>query len=87
MSENENGIDHPAIYPVSLASSLIEMVSKPGDVVLDPFCGSGTTLLAARHLKRSYIGFDVNQKFVDLSLSRLASGEYEPDFASIDCLF
>jgi site-specific DNA-methyltransferase (adenine-specific) len=56
VSENAAGVDHPAVYPLSLASALIEMVTRPGDVVLDPFCGSGTTLLAARDLNRKYSG-------------------------------
>jgi site-specific DNA-methyltransferase (adenine-specific) len=69
------GVDHPAVYPMSLASALIEMVSRPGDVVLDPFCGSGTTLLVARHLKRKFVGFDSNQSYVDLARSRLEKNE------------
>lgn len=87
VSKNESGIDHPAIYPVTLCTSLIETFSRPGDVILDPFSGSGTTLLAARFLKRKYIGFDTNQEYVNLALRRLDSGEYSPSYASIDDLF
>ncbi len=63
---------HPATFPISLASKLISLFSHEGELVLDPFVGSGTTLVAARDLHRNAIGFDLQQAYVDLCLQRLA---------------
>lgn len=54
--------DHPAPFPQALASDHIQSWSNPGDVVLDPFAGSGTTLKAAKELGRSFVGIEVNPK-------------------------
>lgn len=54
-------------------STLIERLTKPGQLVVDPFCGSGTTLLAAQALGRSFIGSDIDAAAVDTSLSRVAA--------------
>ncbi len=62
---------HPATFPISLARRVIELFTHAGELVLDPFVGSGTTLLAARDLNRNAVGFDLNQKYVDLCRSRL----------------
>jgi len=87
VSENEKGINHPAIYPVPLCVQFIESWSRPGDLILDPFAGSGSTLLAARFVGRNYVGFDQNQEYVDLARRRLDRSEYEPHKASIDVLW
>ena len=52
-------MNHSAVYPIKLPIWFIELFTKPGDVVLDPFSGSGTTLLAAKVLKRDYIGIEI----------------------------
>jgi site-specific DNA-methyltransferase (adenine-specific) len=62
---------HPAPFPLTLPHRLIKLLSFPGDVVLDPFCGSGTTALAANRLGRDFIGFDRSQKYVDSALRRV----------------
>lgn len=62
---------HPATFPLSLAKRVIEQFSHQGELVLDPFVGSGTTLLAAQDLNRNALGFDLLGKYVDLSHSRL----------------
>jgi len=62
---------HPAIFPESLAHDHIKSWSNEGDVVLDPFSGSGTTAKMAKILKRNYIGIDINQKYVDFSIQRI----------------
>ncbi len=54
----EPGVDHPAVFPVSLAEPLLRTFNQEGDTVLDPFCGSGQTLLAAKACKRYLRGFD-----------------------------
>ncbi|MCY3561440.1 MAG: site-specific DNA-methyltransferase [bacterium] len=70
----DSGVDdHPAVMPLSLARRCVMMTSEPGDVVLDPFAGSGTTLLAARELGRRWVGVELNPAFVDLIERRLAS--------------
>lgn len=67
----EAGLSHPALFPTQLASRLIEVFSFPGEIVLDPFCGTGTTLLAAHQLGRRGIGIDISDDFLTLAASRL----------------
>jgi DNA modification methylase len=62
---------HPAMYPLSLARRVIELFSHQGELVLDPFVGSGTTLLAASDVDRNAVGFDLQPDYVALSRSRL----------------
>ncbi len=62
---------HPATFPVSLAEHVIKLFTHRGELVLDPFVGSGTTLVAARDLLRNAIGADLSQDYVNLSNSRL----------------
>ncbi len=64
--------DHPAVMPMTLARHCIKITSEPGDVVLDPYAGSGTTLLAARELNRQWAGIELKPAFVDLIERRLA---------------
>ncbi|BAZ90954.1 MAG: site-specific DNA-methyltransferase [Sphaerospermopsis sp.] len=62
---------HPAVYPIYIIQELIKLLSQEGDFVLDPFCGSGTTCLAARNLRRNYLGIDINPDYVNLASQRL----------------
>lgn len=62
---------HPATFPISMASRIIEQFTHRGELVLDPFVGSGTTLVAAHDLERNAIGVDLRQDYVDLSNSRI----------------
>jgi DNA modification methylase len=64
---------HPATFPISLAKKIISLFSHEGELVLDPFVGSGTTLVAAQDLNRNAVGFDLQEKYIDLCLKRLAS--------------
>jgi site-specific DNA-methyltransferase (adenine-specific) len=64
-------IGHPAPFPVELASRVIRLYSYRGDVVLDPFVGSGSTCVAAAINGRHFIGYDIAQEYVDLSWKRL----------------
>ena len=66
----EGGL-HPAQKPVKLMQALIELTSRPGQMVLDPFAGSGSTALAANHCGRRYIGIEINQKYASLATERL----------------
>lgn len=63
---------HPAMFPEELARRHILTWSNPGDVVLDPFMGSGTTAKVARNLSRHYIGCDISAEYVTLAKRRLA---------------
>lgn len=64
---------HPATFPIAMAKKVIEQFTHKGELVLDPFVGSGTTLLAAQDLERNAIGFDLKEKYVDLSNNRINS--------------
>lgn len=63
--------EHPAVFPEKLAADHIVSWSNEGDIILDPFSGSGTTIKMAIELKRQYIGFEISQKYVELSLKRI----------------
>lgn|SRR5579863_4366064 len=62
---------HSAAFPVALPAWFIRLFTRPGDVVLDPFLGSGSTVVAARQLKRHYIGIDISPEFCEIARSRL----------------
>lgn len=62
-----NNNDHPAKFPIELATRVIRLFSAPGDLVLDPFVGSGTTALAAIKESRRYLGFDMVEEYVTLA--------------------
>ncbi len=70
-SINGNGMGHPAVMPMELARRCVRLTSRPGDVVLDPYAGSGTTLVAARDLERMWVGIELNPTFADLMEQRL----------------
>ena len=63
--------EHPATYPDKLPYDLIQCFCPEGGVVLDPFIGSGTTALAAKALRRNFIGIDISQDYVNLSQRRV----------------
>lgn len=63
--------NHSAAFPIDLPSWFIKLFTNEGDVVLDPFVGSGTTALAAIQLGRRFIGIDVNRDYIDISLDRI----------------
>jgi SOS regulatory protein LexA len=63
---------HPAVFPIGLPSKCIELFTHKGELVLDPFVGIGTTLIAARDLERNAIGFDLNKKYINFTEKRLS---------------
>jgi len=65
-------VGHPAPFPEELPYRLIQLYTYESDVVLDPFCGSGTTCLAALKSKRNYIGYEVEPEYVELANKRIA---------------
>ena len=64
-------IGHPAPFPEELPHRLIQLYTFQNEVVLDPFCGSGTTCLAALKDGRHYIGYDIEEKYVQLADQRI----------------
>ena len=67
---------HPATFPISLAKKVIELFTHQGELVLDPFVGSGTTLVAARDADRNAIGFDLQKHYINLCKQRLAQSSF-----------
>ena len=65
---------HPATFPISLARKIIDLFSHEGELVLDPFVGSGTTLVAAADANRNAVGFDLQENYIKLSGDRLNKG-------------
>lgn len=68
-------VGYPTQKPVALLKRIIAASSNPGDVVLDPFCGSGTTVVAAQELRRTAIGIDLNPKALAIAKERIAQLE------------
>jgi len=71
--ETIKGSKHPAIYPEYIIKELLKLLTKKGGVVLDPFMGSGTTAIACKKLDRSYIGFEINQDYIEYANERIIS--------------
>ena len=64
-------IGHPAPFPVELPQKFINLYSFENDIILDPFLGSGTTAIAALNSKRSYIGYEINQTYIEIAKNRI----------------
>jgi site-specific DNA-methyltransferase (adenine-specific) len=64
--------DHSAAFPIELPEWFIKLFTQPGDLVLDPFIGSGTTAVAAFQLGRNYLGIEINPKYIELTNGRLS---------------
>jgi DNA modification methylase len=67
----QNKTSHPAVFPIQIALDHIRSWSNEGDIVLDPFMGSGTTGLAALELNRKFIGIEMNEEYFNLSNERI----------------
>lgn len=68
----DDKVNHPSPKPVPFMRWLIERVTEEGDIVLDPFCGSGTTGVAAMRMGRRFIGIEIDAKYADLARRRIA---------------
>ena len=62
---------HPAVYPVEFIERLILIFTEEKDLVLDPFLGSGTTLVSCKKYGRNGIGFEIHEEYIDMSKKRL----------------
>ena len=71
MATESSNKNHSAVFPVALPSWFINLFTQPGDIVLDPFLGSGSTAVAARSLGRHYLGVEINSEYVELAQERL----------------
>lgn len=72
--------DHEAKFPIELAERIVRLYSQVGDIVLDPFTGSGTTAVAALQNGRNYLGFEKEEKYVVLAKSNLKVSEKQTSF-------
>ena len=73
---NAKRIGHPAPFPIELPHRLINLYSYENDIVLDPFCGSGTTCIAAAQNNRYYIGYDISEEYIDLAKKRISNQKF-----------
>ena len=71
--ESARKVGHPAPFPVELPYRLIQLYTFSGDIILDPFMGSGATAIAALQAERKYIGYENDQKYVRLAEKRINS--------------
>lgn len=69
--ESAKRVGHPAPFPVELAERVVRLYSYVGDVVLDPFAGSGTTCVAALKNRRHYVGYDISDQYCEIAQHRL----------------
>jgi len=74
-AESAKKVKHPAPFPLELPYRLIQLYSFKNDVVLDPFCGSGTTCLAALKSQRFYVGYEIEPRYADIANKRLSQYE------------
>ena len=72
-TESASRVGHPAPFPVELPRRLIELYTFEGDVVLDPFLGSGSTAVAALNTGRYYVGYELDESFARLARERIAN--------------
>lgn len=78
--ESARRVNHPAPFPIPLAKRLIDLYSYENDLILDPFVGSGTTLVAAERSGRRSVGYDLEQTYVDIAAARLETERNRPRY-------
>ncbi|MBK8911673.1 MAG: site-specific DNA-methyltransferase [Chlorobi bacterium] len=82
--EDQEAKGHPAPFPCELVRDHVASWTNPGDVVLDPMCGSGTTPRVAAEMGRSYIGIDISQEYCELASRRVKLIEAQPTLFVVD---
>ena len=75
IKHNKYRDEHPCQLPIHLLERIILMTTDEGDIVLDPFIGTGTTAIAAKRLGRKFIGIDIDKKYVDITKNKLSQEE------------
>lgn len=73
--ETIKGGKHPAIYPVQVVSEILRLLTRPDDIVLDPFMGSGSTAVACKLLDRRFLGFEINPNYCETARRRVEAVE------------
>jgi modification methylase len=71
-AESARRVGHPAPFPVALVERLVHLYTFEGDTVLDPFMGSGSTAVAARGCGRHFVGYEIDEQYVNLCMDRVA---------------
>ena len=79
MTKKKNNWNHPTIYPQDMIERIIKMSTNPGDIVLDPFLGSGTTVSAALSLDRKAIGIEIDENYFEEILGRINNIQLKMD--------
>lgn len=82
--ESARRVGHPAPFPMELAERVIRLFSFQEDVVLDPFCGSGTTCAAAKRLGRDYVGYDIVPDYCEIAQERIEAVEWGEGLREVD---
>lgn len=72
-TESASRVGHPAPFPTALPLRLIELYTYEGDLILDPFVGSGSTAIAAANSNRHYVGFDTEPGYIEIARARIAA--------------
>ena len=70
-TEKLKKVGHPAAFPLQLPERCIKLFTYEGDVILDPFMGSGTTAIACIKTNRKFIGFELDEEYFNLSIERI----------------
>lgn len=77
VSVNAGNKNHPAVFPEKLPEWFIKLFTVPGDIVLDPFLGSGTTCIVAKRMGREYIGIEAKEEYFELAKTRIEGTNYQ----------
>ena len=77
-SESATRVNHPAPFPVELPRRLIELLTYRGELILDPFIGSGTTAVAAVQTGRHYVGYEIDEEYRTRAVERVAAATVDP---------
>ena len=64
-------IGHPAPFPIELPQKFINLYTYKNDLILDPFLGSGTTAIAAKLLERNFVGYEIEEEYIEIAKNRL----------------